>query len=115
MAEIDIGAQIKGITERAVKYSDGANMQTLYIRDVSMEVVGMPPQVLPVPSFVLEAMGLSPDWSIGGLRLTLGRVNDEADVTRVLEVLPGIVKRLRADERGMVSRASSCGSKRRCG
>jgi cysteine desulfurase len=49
----------------------------------------------PEPSFVLEAMGLPPDWSIGSLRLTLGRSNDEADVERVLEVLPGIIQRLR--------------------
>jgi cysteine desulfurase len=69
----------------------------------------------PVPSFVLEAMGLSPEWSIGGLRLTLGRGNDEADVARVLEVLPGIVERLRADEGEMSSRADSCCSKRRRG
>jgi cysteine desulfurase len=48
------------------------------------------------PSFVLEAMGLPSDWSVGSLRLTLGHSNDEADVERVLEVLPGIVKRLRA-------------------
>jgi cysteine desulfurase len=50
----------------------------------------------PEPSFVLAAMGLSPDWSIGSLRLTLGRANDEADVARVLEVLPAVVERLRA-------------------
>ncbi len=50
----------------------------------------------PEPSFVLTAMGLPPDRSIGSLRLTLGRSNDEADVARVLEVLPGIVERLRA-------------------
>jgi cysteine desulfurase len=51
----------------------------------------------PEPSFVLTAMGLPPDWSIGSLRLTLGHANDEADVARVLEVLPGIVERLRAN------------------
>jgi cysteine desulfurase len=50
----------------------------------------------PEPSFVLEAMGLSPEWSVGGLRLTLGHSNDEADVERVLEVLPGVIERLRA-------------------
>jgi len=50
----------------------------------------------PEPSFVLAAMGLPPDWSIGSLRLTLGRGNDASDVDRVLEVLPGIVARLRA-------------------
>jgi cysteine desulfurase len=51
----------------------------------------------PEPSFVLSAMGLPPDWSVGSLRLTLGRDNDEADVERVLDVLPGIVSRLRSD------------------
>jgi cysteine desulfurase len=50
----------------------------------------------PEPSFVLEAMGLSAEWSIGSLRLTLGRSNTKADVDRVLAVLPGIVERLRA-------------------
>jgi len=50
----------------------------------------------PEPSFVVTAMGLPPEWSIGSLRLTLGRTNDEADVARVLEVLPGIVEQLRA-------------------
>lgn len=48
------------------------------------------------PSFVLKAMGFEPEWGIGSLRLTLGRSNDEADVARVLEVLPGIVGGLRA-------------------
>lgn len=50
----------------------------------------------PEPSFVLSAMGLPPDWSVGSLRLTLGRGNDEADVERVLDVLPGIISRLRS-------------------
>lgn len=50
------------------------------------------------PSFVLAAMGLPPEWSVGSLRLTLGHVNDEDDVDRVLEVLPGIVERLRGSE-----------------
>ncbi|MBL7064890.1 MAG: cysteine desulfurase [Anaerolineae bacterium] len=52
----------------------------------------------PEPSPVLTAMGLPPDWSIGSLRLTLGHANDEDDVARVLEVLPAIIERLRADE-----------------
>jgi cysteine desulfurase len=66
----------------------------------------------PTPSFVLEAMGLSPEWAIGGLRLTLGRSNDEADVARVLDVLPPIVERLRASEEGAFIRAGSSCSKR---
>jgi cysteine desulfurase len=47
------------------------------------------------PSHVLLAIGLSPEVAHGSLRLTLGRVNDEKDVDYVLEVLPGIVHRLR--------------------
>jgi cysteine desulfurase len=48
------------------------------------------------PSHVLLAMGVRPDVAQGSLRLTLGRENTEQDVDRVLEVLPGIVERLRA-------------------
>ena len=50
------------------------------------------------PSLVLTAMGLRPEWSMGSLRLTLGRSNDEGDVSRVLDVLPGIVEQLRMGE-----------------
>jgi cysteine desulfurase len=49
----------------------------------------------PEPSFVLKAMGVEPRWGVGSLRLTLGRSNGEADVDRVLEVLPAIVRELR--------------------
>lgn len=48
------------------------------------------------PSFVLRAIGVAPEWGVGSLRLTLGRSNTEAAVARTLEVLPGIVARLRA-------------------
>jgi cysteine desulfurase len=42
-------------------------------------------------------MGLPEDWLMGSLRLTLGHSNDVEDVARVLEVLPGIVEKLRAE------------------
>jgi len=48
------------------------------------------------PSHVLLALGLSPEQAHGSLRFTFGRENTEADIERVLEVLPGIVTRLRA-------------------
>jgi len=48
------------------------------------------------PSHVLLALGLSPEQAHGSLRFTLGRDNTQADVERVLEVLPGIVAKLRA-------------------
>ncbi|MFW6118420.1 MAG: aminotransferase class V-fold PLP-dependent enzyme, partial [Chloroflexota bacterium] len=48
------------------------------------------------PSHVLLALGLSPEQAHGSLRLTLGRESTETDVERVVEVLPGIVAKLRA-------------------
>ena len=47
------------------------------------------------PSHVLMALGLRHEQAHGSLRMTLGRDNTEAHVQRVLEVLPGIVSRLR--------------------
>ncbi|MBQ2190917.1 MAG: cysteine desulfurase NifS [Clostridia bacterium] len=48
------------------------------------------------PSHVLLAMGLPHEIAHGSLRLTLGDDTTEEDVDYVLEVLPAIVKRLRA-------------------
>jgi cysteine desulfurase len=48
------------------------------------------------PSHVLLAMSVPPVVARGAIRMTLGRENTEEDVDKVLEVLPGIVKRLRA-------------------
>jgi cysteine desulfurase len=47
------------------------------------------------PSHVLTAMGVSRVDAAGHLRLSLGHANGEADVARVLEVLPPLVSRLR--------------------
>lgn len=47
------------------------------------------------PSHVLLAIGLPHEIAHGSLRLTLGRDNTEEDVDYVLEVLPGIVNKLR--------------------
>jgi len=47
------------------------------------------------PSHVLTAMGIPRQVAPGSLRLTLGRENTDADVDRVLEVLPPIVQHLR--------------------
>jgi cysteine desulfurase len=41
-------------------------------------------------------MGMPTELARGSLRFTLGRDNTEADVERLLEVLPPIVARLRA-------------------
>jgi len=48
------------------------------------------------PSHVLSAMGVPANVAQGSVRFGLGRSTTEADVDRVLEVLPGVVGRLRA-------------------
>ena len=47
------------------------------------------------PSHVLVAMGLPPELARGSLRFTFGRDNTDADIDRLLEVLPPIVARMR--------------------
>lgn len=48
------------------------------------------------PSHVLTAMGIDADLAHASLRLTVGKDNTDADIERVLDVLPAIVTRLRA-------------------
>ena len=48
------------------------------------------------PSHVLRAMGFSPHRTQNSIRFSLGLGNTAADVDRVVEVLPGLVDRLRA-------------------
>jgi cysteine desulfurase len=47
------------------------------------------------PSHVLSACGVPHEIIHGSLRLSLGKMNNEKDVDRVLEVLPEIVQKLR--------------------
>jgi cysteine desulfurase len=47
------------------------------------------------PSHVQLALGLDPASARGSLRLSLGRTTGQADIERVLEVLPPLVERLR--------------------
>ncbi|MFH1639758.1 MAG: aminotransferase class V-fold PLP-dependent enzyme, partial [Chloroflexota bacterium] len=48
------------------------------------------------PSHVLLSLGLPPEEARGSLRFTLGKWTTGEDINQVLEVLPGIVSRLRA-------------------
>jgi len=50
---------------------------------------------MPEPSHVLLAMGIDHTLALGALRLTLGRSTTQADVDYVVEILPGIVEKLR--------------------
>jgi cysteine desulfurase len=49
----------------------------------------------PEPSEVLLALGLAPEWALGSLRLTVGRQTTQTHIDRLLEVLPGIIQKLR--------------------
>lgn len=54
----------------------------------------------PKPSAILEAIGLDAGWTLGGLRLTLGRQNTSGHVDAVLAALVDIAGRLEALEAG---------------
>jgi cysteine desulfurase len=53
----------------------------------------------PEPSDVLLSLGLPREWALGSLRITVGRTTTDAHVDRLLNVLPGIVEKLRAANR----------------
>jgi cysteine desulfurase len=57
----------------------------------------------PKPSAVLEGIGLGPEWTKGGLRLTVGLQNTDADVDYVVDALPRIVRDLLAVEEGFAA------------
>ena len=48
------------------------------------------------PSHVLKAMGFPPHRTQNSIRFSLGAANTDADIDRVLEVLPGVVEKLRS-------------------
>jgi len=47
-------------------------------------------------SHVLLAIGLPPEIAHGSLRLTLGEENTEEEIDYVIDILPGIIEKLRA-------------------
>jgi len=48
------------------------------------------------PSHVMLALGVPPDQARSTIRFTLGRMNTDEEVVRILDVLPKIVQRLRS-------------------
>jgi cysteine desulfurase len=55
------------------------------------------------PSHVLLATGLSPSLAAGSLRITLGHENTDAEIDRLLDLLPAIAERLRSAEAPVVT------------
>ncbi len=48
----------------------------------------------PKPSPILEAIGLGPEWTSGGLRFTVGMQNTPEEIERVIAALPDVVAKL---------------------
>jgi cysteine desulfurase len=48
----------------------------------------------PKPSRTLEALGFGPEWTKGGLRLTVGTQNTKPDIHHLLEIMPGIIGKM---------------------
>jgi cysteine desulfurase len=49
---------------------------------------------LTVPSHVHLAMGIKPEVARGSIRISMGRYNTEAEIERLVRILPAIVRRL---------------------
>lgn len=49
----------------------------------------------PEPSEVLTAIGHTPQWALGSLRLTLGNATQSSHIEQLLAVLPGLIARIR--------------------
>jgi cysteine desulfurase len=86
---------------------DNANLRFSYIEGESL-ILGLDMYGIQVssgsactsktlePSHVLKAIGLAPEEAHGSLVFTMGKQNSEKDVDYVIEMLPDVVKRLRA-------------------
>lgn len=59
----------------------------------------------PKPAAVLEALGLGPEWTKGGLRLTLGQQNNGADIDKAIQSVIEIVHNLETLEAGFMAAA----------
>ena len=57
----------------------------------------------PKPSAVLEALGLGPEWTKGGLRLTLGIHNTTDEIEYTVKTLTAIARDLAALEAAFVT------------
>jgi cysteine desulfurase len=49
----------------------------------------------PEPSEVLTSLGITPEWALGSLRVTLGTATTSSEIEDLLTVLPKIISRLR--------------------
>jgi len=62
-----------------------------------------------VPSHVIAALGLAEGWRVGPLRFTLGRATTQAEIDRVLAILPGVVAAVKGNEPEASGKAAAVG------
>ncbi len=108
---------------RAQRLPNNVNMSFLYVEGESLllnlDMVGIAASSGSActsgslePSHVLMALGMSHEVAHGSVRMTLGRYTTRADIDRVLDVMPGIVAKLR--EMSPVYEKTACGIKETC-
>jgi len=90
-------ARIPGTTNLGFRYVEGESIVlALDMEGIAVSTGSACTTDSAEPSHVLSAMGIAPNVAQGSVRFGLGRHTTVEDVDRVLEVLPGIVERLRA-------------------
>jgi len=62
-----------------------------------------------LPSHVIAALGIAARWRGGPIRFSLGRTTTEAEIDRVLAVLPGVVAAVKGNELGRPGKAAALG------
>ncbi len=88
--------RLPGLVNVSVKFIEGESMVlALDERGVACSTGSACTATDLKASHVLLAMGLSHEMAHGSLRISMGRETKEAEIDYVLEVLPGIVERLR--------------------
>ncbi len=88
---------VPGIANFSFKYIEGESLVLrLDMAGIATSTGSACAEVELKPSHVLTAIGLSHVDAHGSLRISLGRHTKQAEIDRLLKILPGIVKELRA-------------------
>jgi len=88
--------RLPGNVNVCIEHIDGeAMLVNLDLAGISVSTGSACASMGNAPSHVLEAVGVPPERAHGSLRFSLGHWTTPADIARVMEVLPGIVEKLR--------------------
>lgn len=78
-------------------YVDGAALLLAVCETASVSSGAACSSATPEPSYVLDAMGVDPDWAKASIRFGLGRSTTAEDVSRVADAVVAAVTKLRAE------------------